>query len=39
MNRKAASLGAEHTTVINVDGYDAQGQMSTSADKEKTLIQ
>ena len=32
MNRKAASLGAEHTTVINVDGYDAQGQMSTSAD-------
>ena len=32
MNRKAASLGAEHTTVINVDGYDAQGQMSTAQD-------
>ena len=32
MNQKAASLGAEHTTAVNVDGYDAQGQMSTAQD-------
>ena len=32
MNHKAASLGAEHTTAVNVDGYDAQGQMSTAQD-------
>ena len=32
MNKKAASLGAEHTTAVNVDGYDAEGQMSTAQD-------
>ena len=32
MNNKAASLGAEHTTAVNVDGYDAEGQMSTAQD-------
>lgn len=32
MNLKAADLGAEHTTAVNVDGYDAQGQMSTAQD-------
>ena len=32
MNNKASSLGAEHTTAVNVDGYDAQGQISTAQD-------
>ena len=32
MNNKAASIGAEHTTVLNVDGYDEEGQLTTAQD-------
>ena len=32
MNDKAASIGAGHTTVVNVDGYDEEGQFTTAQD-------
>ncbi len=32
MNRKAASLGAGHTTAVNVVGLDAKGQLTTAED-------
>jgi D-alanyl-D-alanine carboxypeptidase (penicillin-binding protein 5/6) len=32
MNDKAASIGAGHTTAVNVDGYDEEGQLTTAQD-------
>ena len=32
MNRKAAELGAAHTTAVNVVGLDANGQLTTAED-------